>query len=330
MTSGTSTASSAPSTKTSPSTTEPLRHQPVRSPSDRHSSLHKSKSPSPERVKKARSPTARRPNGDARSALANGGNLSDAETDILSSDEQTKAKGKSKKRPLKRENEEAGDASSPSLANRSEPSRSSAVSRSSSVTFDATDKKERRPNGGGKRENGHAKQPVTKKPRLSTDGGSAASRAQSADAISPQDANGRARQAQSAEPRKRKFSDAHHPSKLEPPRQRLRLDDTATGMSRIRRILSPMRNPPFRLFTGIGQLKAQGCFNPRAMKVEMIPLKTSEPAHEFWNIQIQSSADSVINWIFEKRSLLHFNNPRVSGKLKTRASLILPIYPRIL
>jgi ankyrin repeat protein len=232
MTSGTSTASSAPSTKTSPSSTEPLRHQPVRSPSDRHSSLPKSKSPSPDGVKKARSPAGRRSNGDSRPGPANGGNLSDAETDILSSDEHGRSKGK--KRTVKRENGDRGGASSPSLANRSEPSRSSAVSRSSSVNDDATDKKERRTNGVEKRENGHAKPAAIKKTRLSTDAGSATSRAQSADAsLSPQDGNGRARQAQSAEPRKRKFSDAHRPSKLEPPRQRPRLDDAGKPTSKL-------------------------------------------------------------------------------------------------
>jgi ankyrin repeat protein len=119
------------------------------------------------------------------------------------------------------------------------------------VNGDATEKKERQTNGVDKRENGHSKTAAgSKKSRSSHDVGSATSRAQSADAsTSPQDVKDRAREAHSAEPRKRKFSDSHRPSKLEPPRQRPRLDDSKANSKTL--IKTRQHSPPTPATPGI-------------------------------------------------------------------------------
>lgn len=232
--SGTSPSAAAHTHRRTPSSLSAVAHRnqnlhhPVRSPS---SSRSKSQSPSPERTRKRANSTRNAVNGHSNSSKpisSNGHDDSEAETDILSDEEP--AKSKIKKRVVKNEPKDDADSSSvPLKVTKSEPVRSHTVSRASSVNGDASDKRERKPNGV---ENGHAKALLKDKPRLSSEFSKNSSRAQSADATtSPNEHNDRSRQAHSAEPRKRKFSDAHKPSKLEPPRQKPRLDDS-TGKSK--------------------------------------------------------------------------------------------------
>lgn len=248
MTSGSGISSSALTTK-APSThsSSHRNQQPVRSPSDRHSSLSKSKSPTPETVTTS-PPSLRGLNGDSNSRRSNGQDESEAETEILS-DEPGRNKAQPKKRVVNHEHRDDEHRSSPALSNRTDPRRKHAASTGSSMNGDAPDKRERKSNGTDKRENGHAKAAAKERLRLPLDNGSATSRAQSADAsTSPQSQLDRDRQARSAEPRKRKFSDSQRPSKLEPPRQKPRLDGTnkpATTKThhKIRRPSSPPQPP---------------------------------------------------------------------------------------
>jgi len=210
----------------------------VRSPSDRHSSVSKSQSPSPERARK-RANSSRTLNGHQNSSKpANGHGDSEAETDILSDEEP--AKTKIKKRLVKDEPKDDLESSSPALKAKSESARSHSASRAASVNGDAADKRERKTNGADGKENGHAKAILKDKPQLATDLSKNSSRAQSADATtSPNEHNDRSRQAHSAEPRKRKFSDAQKPSKLEPPRQKPRLEDVTKAAKPQKRANSP-------------------------------------------------------------------------------------------
>ena len=242
MTSGSSTSPSAAAHKRTSSLTSAAahrhQHHPVRSPTDRRSSPLKSHSPSPERTRK-RANSSRTLNGHQNSSKpANGHGDSEAETDILSDEEPSKTKVK--KRVVKDEPKDDFESSSPALKTKSESARSHTVSRATSVNGDAADKRERKPNGAEGRENGLAKAILKDKPRLSTDLSKNSSRAQSADAsTSPNEHNDRSRQAHSAEPRKRKFSDAQKPSKLEPPRQKPRLEDVTKAAKPQKRANSP-------------------------------------------------------------------------------------------
>ncbi|KIW06198.1 hypothetical protein, variant [Verruconis gallopava] len=240
MTSGSSTSPTAAAhhRRTSSHSSSSHRHHPVRSPSDRPTSLSKSQSPSPEQARK-RANSSKVVNGHAEpSKTSNGHADSEAETDILSDDEHTRAG--TKKKVVKREPKDDADASSVSLKSRTDPTRSQSVSRASSLNGDTADRKERKPNGTDGRENGHAKTALKERPRLSNDVNKVSSRAQSADATnSPNDLSDRSRQVHSAEPRKRKFSDAQKPSKLEPPRQKPRLDEAVKSAKSQKRPSSP-------------------------------------------------------------------------------------------
>jgi hypothetical protein len=151
----------------------------VRSPSDRQSSPSKSQSPSPERTRK-RANSSKGANGHANAKPSNGHGDSEAETDILSDEEQIKAKAK--KRIVKHEPKDDADASSVTLKAKSEPTRSHTVSRASSLNGDVPDKKDRKLNGVQRRENGHSKALLKDKPCLSSEFNKNSSRAQSADA----------------------------------------------------------------------------------------------------------------------------------------------------
>ncbi|QDS74047.1 hypothetical protein FKW77_009194 [Venturia effusa] len=246
MTSGTTVPSSAINHKAASTQSSSHRNQPVRSPSDRHSSLSKSKSPTPETLTTS-PPSLRGLHGDSNSRHSNGHDESEAETEILS-DEPGVNKAQPKKRVVNHEHRDGDSRSSPALSNRIDPQRKHAASTSSSMNGDALDNKERKSNGTDKRENGHATAATKERLRLPLDNGSATSRAQSADAsTSPQTQLDRDRQARSAEPRKRKFSDSQRPSTLEPPRQKPRLDGTSksapTKSNKIRRPSSPPQPP---------------------------------------------------------------------------------------
>ncbi|TLD36527.1 Protein HOS4 [Venturia nashicola] len=247
MTSGSAIPSSAINIKASSTLNSAHRNQPVRSPSDRHSSLSKSKSPTPETVTTS-PPSLRGLNGGSNSRHSHGQDESEAETEILS-DEPGKSKAQPKQRVVNHEHKNDDHRSSPALSSRTDPRRKHAASTGSSVNGDAPDKGERKSSGPDKRENGHAKAAVKERLRLPLDNGSAASRAQSADAsTSPQSQLDRERQARSAEPRKRKFSDSQRPTKLEPPRQKLRLDGAGKptptkAHHKIRRPSSPPQPP---------------------------------------------------------------------------------------
>jgi ankyrin repeat protein len=226
MTSGSSTSPTAAAHKRTQSLSSSAhRHHPVRSPSDRHSSITKSQSPSPERTRKRAVSSRTAANGHSTSKTSNGHGDSEAETDILSDEEQHKTKPK--KKIVKREPKDDADTTSISSPVKSEPSRSHTISRASSVNGDVADKQDRKPNGADRCENGYSKSMLKDKPRLPNELNKNSSRAQSADiTTSPNEQSDRSRQAHSAEPRKRKFSDAQRPSKFEPPRQKPRLDET--------------------------------------------------------------------------------------------------------
>lgn len=226
-----SASSVSPTAATGNATASPKhshRHQPVRSPSDRHSSQSAltSKSPSPGAV-----------NGDLAANAANGQDDSEAETVLLSDEDQ--AAVKPKRRAMKAERDDSVDLSPPPLTARSEPARGNASSRDSSLHRDA-----RKSNGHRAKTNGirsvSAKGLASSKARILKDNDSKA-RAHSAEAATPPAAEAMSR-AKSVEPRKRKFSDGR-PSKLEPPRQRPRLDGPSKTSSPTSRTMDSPSSP---------------------------------------------------------------------------------------
>ena len=227
MNSARSTSPNAATAHSGVSPKQTQRHHPVRSPSDPLSSVStsKSKSPSPDGGRSERKRSSNAVNGDARAKAVNGQDDSEAETIHLSDEDQ--GKPKRNKRAMKSERDDSVGISSPPLTARSEPVRGHASSRDSSLHPDRSDRDSEKRNGHGGKQNGvrsvSAKAAASNKARILKDADSKA-RAHSAEAATPPtgEATGRAK---SVEPRKRKFSDAR-PSKLEPPRQRPRLDST--------------------------------------------------------------------------------------------------------
>lgn len=223
-----STSSASPNAAAGNSRSSPKqthRHHPVRSPSDRLSSASasKSKSPSPDSVKGERKRSSNALNGESGLKAVNGQDDSEASTVHLSDEDQDKVN--SKKRAMKGERDGSADVSSPPLTARSAPAGGNASSRDSSLHRERNDRDRPKSNGQGSKANGirsvSAKGLAPNKARILKDSDSKA-RAHSAEAATPPAAEA-VNRAKSVEPRKRKFSDAR-PSKLEPPRQRPRLD----------------------------------------------------------------------------------------------------------
>lgn len=222
----------AGNSRSSPKQTQ--HHHPVRTPSDRLSSTSgsKSKSPSQDGLTGERKRSSNVLNGDT----VNGQDDSEASTVHLSDEDQDKVD--SKKRAMKDERDASADVSSPPLTARSEPAHGNASSRDSSLHRDPP-----KSNGHGVKANGirsvGAKGLTSNKARILKDSDSK-TRAHSAEAATPPAAEA-VNRAKSVEPRKRKFSDAR-PSKLEPPRQRPRLDGplkTSSPISRTMESASP-------------------------------------------------------------------------------------------
>ena len=207
-------------------------HHPVRSPPDRHSPVaaSKSKSPTSEVVKSK--PLSNGLNGDSSSNTANGHDDSEAET-IHLSDEGSDAK----KRAMKRNDDP--DISSPSLTSKSEPTLSNVSSRDSSLNRDRRKQESPRGNENCVR-SASAKTVASHKARFMKDADPNA-RAHSAEAATPP-AAGANNRAKSVEPRKRKLSDTR-PSRLEPPRQKPRLDGSIKASSPISRTMDSLSPP---------------------------------------------------------------------------------------
>jgi ankyrin repeat protein len=213
--------------------------------------------------KPSSSPSPRRPRDSATSALSklengrsatqvNGYIDSDTETAHLSAEDE-------KKKPVKKtgrkpDTDRLRDPQSPALTTRSEPLRSVPSSRRSSMDGPATDKKSRRANGvhkgddasdlpskssSNRKSSSHQTRTISSERAQSAEATLAAS-AQSDLSDSTYDNPDRERKALSVEPRKRKFSDESHKSKLEPPRQRPRLDSISKASPRLKnRAISP-------------------------------------------------------------------------------------------
>lgn len=244
--------------------TIPLSHKPS---SAAHSSPHPARSPprntispppkplsrsTPRRSREsAASRTNRIDHGDDASKT-NGNIDSDAETIILSGDdERNRPKNRIKK--LASDNMRSSQ-SPPPLTSMSDPARSIPPSRRSSLNGAHADKQSRPTNGVDKpNHNGdsHPKRPEGRKRSGSRSRNETSDRAQSAEASlsrssvlsdsdSAKNSSDRDRKAVSVEPRKRKFSDENQKSKLEPPRQRPRLDSSAKASPRLKhRAISP-------------------------------------------------------------------------------------------
>jgi ankyrin repeat protein len=189
-------------------------------------------------------------NGLASSDAASRNEESEAETEILSSDDQIKTKPK--KRLIKPGKDKDGREPIP-VTTKSEPSRSHPSSRRPSVQG-STDGHEEHSNGakGGNDTDTKPKSSTTKKSRSLNRPTMSSSRAQSADLApsrpSPTSSENtapttkpseRSRTSLSVEPRKRKLSAEHQRNKLEPPRQRPRLDSVAKSTQGKRRNGSP-------------------------------------------------------------------------------------------
>jgi ankyrin repeat protein len=240
MNSGSESASNSHSLKAS-SLVQSSRHHPVRSPPTKSSpSAVPSKSPSPRVLRALSAAAAPAKNGSVVADGVNGDNKSEDETVILSDDDEDKSR---LKRVVKQENGAGGEGvRSSALTSKSEPARSDpAASRRSSITNERVANKERRSNGTETKRSdidlGPRKSPTNGKSRPVDNTSSSAPRAQSADATTTPayDSSERLRQSLSVEPRKRKLSNGHPPSKLEPPRQRARLDSTTKSSSHHRK-----------------------------------------------------------------------------------------------
>ena len=231
MHSGSPTTSTAVPHDIGPSSPHSTRHHPVRSPSDRpiSSTTTKRKSSiSSENTTKRPRRLFNEVNGDVTPDALNGHDDSEAETLRLSDEEVHKA-SEAKRRDVKDETADNTSRASPSLNTKCEPTRSEPDSRASSVAVDEIDKADRSRNGSKNEENqnkhGSSRPPAHTKAH-SVKEADAKSRAHSVDpsSSSAQHRASRVRQALSAEPRKRKFSDGSAVSRPERPRQKARLD----------------------------------------------------------------------------------------------------------